>query len=301
LESVRAVTDIVGLTPAQTFDVVRRYAGEGGVGPRLYDRLIGEAALAAGLPRIVTWNIGHMRGLFPGLQVLTPPEVVRVMGTRTPRSAPGSRAWWTGLEQRKLRRDQEHAPATPEALLAVVDNGPPNSIDDMRAFLGERVLEVSARMHTTNTDMWDAYWDGDKPRDENHCRNRLIEHISAALPKTVRFEPEMHMPNQKRADIAAIGLPVEIKGQWHAEVWDAVTDQLAALYSRDWRAEGRGVFIVIWFGDAKGKQLTAHPDGLAKPTTPEALRMMLLERIPEQARDLCDVYVVDVSRPAKTP
>ena len=208
-------------------------------------------------------------------------------------------------EQRKLRRDQEYTPATPDALLAVFDNGPPDSIDDMRAFFGERVLEVSARMHTTNTDMWDAYWDGDKPRDENHCRNRLIEHISAALPKAVRFEPEMHMPNQKRADIAAIrdaiGLPVEIKGQWHAQVWDAVTEQLAARYARDWHAEGRGVFIVIWFGDAKGKRLTAHPDGLARPTTPEALRMMLLERIPEQSRDLFDVYVVDVSRPAETP
>src|SRR5258707_4283597 len=46
LESVRAATDLVGLTPAQTFDAVRRYAGDGGVGPRLYDRLIGEAAVA---------------------------------------------------------------------------------------------------------------------------------------------------------------------------------------------------------------------------------------------------------------
>jgi hypothetical protein len=33
LESVRAVTDLVGLTAAQTFDMVRRYAGDGGVGP----------------------------------------------------------------------------------------------------------------------------------------------------------------------------------------------------------------------------------------------------------------------------
>ena len=76
LESVRAVTDLVGLTPAQTFDVVRSYAQAGGVGARLYDRLIGEAAVAHGLPTIVTWNVGHMRGLFPSLTVATPLEFV---------------------------------------------------------------------------------------------------------------------------------------------------------------------------------------------------------------------------------
>lgn len=72
LESVRAVTQLIGLTPAQTFDTVRSYAADGGLGPRLYDRMIGETAVAHGIPAIVTWNIGHMRGLFPTLDVRTP-------------------------------------------------------------------------------------------------------------------------------------------------------------------------------------------------------------------------------------
>jgi predicted nucleic acid-binding protein len=72
LESVRAITALVGLTPAQTFDAIRSYAQAGGVGARLYDRLIGEAAVAHDIKTIVTWNIAHMRGLFPSLAVLTP-------------------------------------------------------------------------------------------------------------------------------------------------------------------------------------------------------------------------------------
>lgn len=72
LESVRAITALVGLTPAQTFDTIRNYARTGGVGARLYDRLIGEAAVAHDIKTIVTWNVGHMRGLFPPLAVLTP-------------------------------------------------------------------------------------------------------------------------------------------------------------------------------------------------------------------------------------
>ena len=74
LESVRAVTALVGLTPAQTFDGVRQYAGGGGIGARLYDRLIGEAALVHGIEHLVTWNIGHIRGLFPTLVVVTPTQ-----------------------------------------------------------------------------------------------------------------------------------------------------------------------------------------------------------------------------------
>jgi predicted nucleic acid-binding protein len=77
LESVRAVTVLLGLTPAQTFDGVRSYAKLGGVGARLYDRLIGEVAVTHGLSAIITWNTGHMRGLFQDLRVATPLEFSR--------------------------------------------------------------------------------------------------------------------------------------------------------------------------------------------------------------------------------
>ncbi len=202
--------------------------------------------------------------------------------------------------QRKLRRDHEYTPATINQVQSVASNALPETIDDMRAYFGDRVATVQARMHATNTDMWEAYWDGTKPRGENFCRNRLVEHISGQLPAAIRFEPEMHMPNQKRADIAAIrgaiGLPVEIKGQWHPQVWDAPLKQLAAQYARDWHAEGRGVYIVIWFGEIPDKQLRRHPDGLAAPTTPQGLQHMLIDRIPEAMRDLIDIYVMDVTR-----
>ena len=72
LASLRAITGLVGLTAAQTFEATGLYAASGGIGPRLYDALIGRAAVVHGIPGIVTWNVGHMRGLFPNLDVLTP-------------------------------------------------------------------------------------------------------------------------------------------------------------------------------------------------------------------------------------
>ncbi|WP_428333044.1 type II toxin-antitoxin system VapC family toxin [Novosphingobium sp.] len=74
LESLRAITQLVGLTPAQSFETVRSYATAGGIGARLYDRMIGEAAVIHGISTIVTWNVSHMRSLFPTIDVMTPPE-----------------------------------------------------------------------------------------------------------------------------------------------------------------------------------------------------------------------------------
>lgn len=72
LESVAAVTRLVGLTPAQTFDAVRDFAAVGQIGARVYDHLIARAAQAAGAAMLVTWNVAHFRDLIEGLDVRTP-------------------------------------------------------------------------------------------------------------------------------------------------------------------------------------------------------------------------------------
>ncbi len=81
LASLRAVTSLLGLTAAQSFEVTGRFAASGGVGPRLYDALIGGTAVVHAIPCIVTWNVGHMRGLFPTLDVLTPAAFVSARAT----------------------------------------------------------------------------------------------------------------------------------------------------------------------------------------------------------------------------
>jgi predicted nucleic acid-binding protein len=72
--SILRVTTLVGLTPAATVDAVRSYAQQGGIGPRLYDRLIGEAATHNRIDTLLTWNVRHMKALFPELQVHAPRE-----------------------------------------------------------------------------------------------------------------------------------------------------------------------------------------------------------------------------------
>ena len=205
--------------------------------------------------------------------------------------------------QHKLRRDSEYAGPRLSDLRAVVMNALPETIDDLRACVADHLDELQKRMHASSTDMWEAYWTGNGPREETYCRNRLVEHLSGLMPEAIRLEPEMRMPERRRADFVAIrnamGLPVEIKGQWHRHVWNAASDQLDAHYACEWHAEGRGVYIVLWFGDVPGKRLPAHPLGVGGPQTPRALREMLVDRLPEARRTQIDVFVLDVTRPER--
>ena len=72
LESVAMRCPLVGLTHGQTFDAIRDFAADGGIGPRLYDKLIGEVAVHNGIPVIVTWNRAHFETLFPAVTIMTP-------------------------------------------------------------------------------------------------------------------------------------------------------------------------------------------------------------------------------------
>ena len=72
LETLCSPFALLGLTPMQTREAVRAFARANGIGPRLYDRLIGEVALIHAIPVIATLNTGHFRDLFPTLQIVTP-------------------------------------------------------------------------------------------------------------------------------------------------------------------------------------------------------------------------------------
>ena len=207
--------------------------------------------------------------------------------------------------QRRARRDFEYSAPSIAEFRAVMSEALPENLDDMRAWFADRLNEFRKRIRGSDTNMREAYWnDTGKPRDEEFCRDRLIEHVSGPLPESIRFAPESRMPDRKRADIAlsrnAMTLPVEIKGQRDRNVWNAVNDQLDAKYTVDPQADGRGVYIVLWFGDIPGKNLPRHPDGLPRPETPSELERMLKDRLPEARRSSIDIYVIDLSRPAGT-
>lgn len=206
-------------------------------------------------------------------------------------------------QQRRLRRDKEYVPLTFQQTKQTLSDGLPGTIDDLRAMILDRLEDLQHYIRNAETDGWDAYWDADKPKNENTCRDRIVDALRPKLPMSIELIPENLMPEKNRCDIVAslisLGLPIEVKGQWHSEVWDASQTQLDDLYGRFWKADGRGVYVVLWFGDVPGKKLTVHPDGLKAPSSPQELREMLLGRLGASEKSHIDVFVLDVSKPKK--
>lgn len=183
----------------------------------------------------------------------------------------------------------------------ILSGGLPGNIDDLKAMALDRVEAIQDYLRNGDTDAWEAFWINDKPKDENTCRDRLLDHLRPRLSVEVNFLPEITMPEANRADIVVVyrayGLPIEIKGQWHPKVWNAADVQLIEKYARDWRADDRGIYLVLWFGNVPGKNLPKNPDGLSPPSSPEELRQMLIDRLPLAERARIDVFVLDVSKP----
>ena len=207
-------------------------------------------------------------------------------------------------EQRQKRAEEAFAPLRPEALGRLLIGGPPSNVEDLKALVLEEIAVAQKILFGDDLDQIRDFWgDNGTPYDENRCRDRLAAMIGPELARyNVQRITEADMPNTKRADLAfacgTMQLPMEVKGQWHMQVWDAATDQLDFKYLIDWRSDQRGIYCVLWFGDlpaSSGRRLKAPPAGGPAPATAEEMRQALVYRIPEARRSLIDVVVLDLA------
>jgi len=205
-------------------------------------------------------------------------------------------------EQRQKRAEADFLALAPGKLAALLDDGPPGNIEDLKALVLEEMDVARRKLLGDDLDSVADFWsDAGIPRNENRCRDRLAGMIGPELTRyDIQRITEADMPMTKRADLAfargAMQLPVEVKGQWHKDVWDAATGQLDVQYLVDWRSEQRGIYCVLWFGDvpsASKRRLKAHPDAISAPASAEEMRTMLVARIPEARRALINVVVFD--------
>lgn len=211
-------------------------------------------------------------------------------------------------EQRQKRVEEGFSPLSPSELGALLTEGPPSNVEDLKSLVVEELASAQKILIGDDLDHVNFFWsDASVPYDENRCRDRLAAMIGPELARyDVQRITEADMPQSKRADLAfsrgQLQLPMEIKGQWHPEMWDAATNQLDLRYLIDWRSEQRGIYCVLWFGElpsASGRRLQAPPKGQSNPRSSEELRKMLIERIPEARRSLIDVVVLDFSAGGK--
>ncbi|REG49551.1 hypothetical protein B0G80_5928 [Paraburkholderia sp. BL6669N2] len=209
-------------------------------------------------------------------------------------------------EQRARRRDAEYQQPDWTQTIATLSSGAPANIADFHALVVDTFLDVSGWIANSNSNVYKRFWNEDSfgrikdPKSEESGRDVLIDFLRDRLRmKGVSIEPEGRMVHGKRADIVVTGrhfkIPVEIKRNYHADVWAAPMSQLDRLYTRDPDASRYGVYIVFWFGTLADKQTPRHPEGVALPASASGMSAQLVDLLPDERRANIAVVVIDVS------
>jgi hypothetical protein len=208
-------------------------------------------------------------------------------------------------EQQRKHAEGRYRPPLLGDVRAIVEAKPPRTVADLQVTLLELLHQVQKRIFADPADPWRGFYtDRGTPHDEERCRDHLLTMLGVR-PESVDLLPEGHLADDNRADIIALlsGMraPIEIKGQWHTELWRAADTQLDRLYATDYAAERRGIYLVLWFGHnvAASKMPKAPGRGRKRPMTPEELREGLVAASHAAQDGRVAVVMLDLERPPR--
>jgi hypothetical protein len=204
-------------------------------------------------------------------------------------------------QQTRLRAETNKVLLPINGVKNILLRGEPTTHDDLQALLMDELVALQERIRYGSTNDILPYWDGDTPHNENYCRDRITSAISPYLERyNVRAHTEGTMPNSNRCDLlnthGLMNLPIEIKGQWHDEVWTAATEQLQN-YAKEYHSDGRGIYLVLWFGYL-GPNHPKNPHGWAGQPLPKTLKEMkeLLVIKFENVSEKTKIITLDLSK-----
>jgi hypothetical protein len=204
-------------------------------------------------------------------------------------------------EQRCVRIESIHTPPDLATIASIARDDLPSSAPDLQGFLVEELAVVQAKIRSDDVESWRGFYnDAGIPYEEERCRDHLLLLLRQGSTE-VTFTPEVHVAADKEVDIACsvgnLRLPIEVKGQWHRDLWHAADGQLDRLYANDCRADGYGIYLVLWFGDhvAKNKRIRPPGRGIDCPRTPDELCAMLASTSRAVRDGRIEVVVLDLS------
>lgn len=206
-------------------------------------------------------------------------------------------------EQRRKHTETLYQPPLLSQLRAIAESQPPQTVVDLQATLLEHLEGIQKRIYADPADPWRGFFsDTGIPHDEERCRDHLLTMLGVR-PESISLSPEGHLADDNRADvmaeIGALRLPIEIKGQWHSDVWHAADTQLDRLYASDYGADRRGIYLVFWFGQGvpENKAPRSSARGKRRPSSPAELRSGLVESSHAARSGRVHVVVLNLERP----
>ncbi len=206
-------------------------------------------------------------------------------------------------QQKIHQRENQFRFLSPPEVARILANQVPASVADLAALALDHLDDIARAIRQDNDDGFRAFWtetQPNKPKKENSCRDVLLTRLGASLtPLDIDCQPEGDYSNDKRADIrlsyhAEFELPIEIKRDSNPSLWEALQNQLINQYAIAPRADGHGIYLVLWFG---GEGMPRPTDGGKKPRSPEELKTRLEAQLSPIERQRIFVRVFDVSWP----
>ncbi len=209
--------------------------------------------------------------------------------------------------QARLRRADRRQDLSLAQIQGTLQNGPPSNAADLAGIIVDILGKLGNRIRNAETNDWRQYWYLDpgsrkpeKPKHENDCRDALLSDLKEMLRQyQIDAQPEGQYAEGKRADIRVsyspqFSIPIEIKKNSHPEIWHGITKQLVPKYTRDPKADGYGIYLVLWLGtDHTYTRRTSRSYGI--PGSPEELRSLLEQHLDPPLRNKIFVVVIDVS------
>ena len=187
----------------------------------------------------------------------------------------------------------------------ILSNKSPIGPADLQAIVLDCLEQIGKEIQTNNSDPFRQFWtegSDNKHKSENSCRDALLAMLRGHFePLGIDGQPEFDYVNDKRADIRVsyrntITVPIEIKGEWHPELWTAIQTQLIPQYTKQKETEGFGIYLVLWVG---GAEQPAARDGGKKPATSAELESRLHGLLPKEDQKRIAVRVINITSPMR--
>ena len=209
-------------------------------------------------------------------------------------------------QHEKQRRESTFVFASPEEVAKAILNQEPATPNDLLSFIIDHLGSLSYELSRTQRERYRAYWNENgrnlaTPKREEVCSGLLSEDLQNRVQAHgLIVTVEHHMVADKECDIVVLQgtrrlLPVEVKHHYNSELWTAWQTQLDHLYTRDAKAGGLGIYLVLWSGETKGRKMPKIPPTLKRPVSADELRSALESLIPNKDRHRLRIVIVDIS------
>lgn len=204
-----------------------------------------------------------------------------------------------GKIRQKALRDFE--PPTPSEIVNRLDRDAVVNVEGLRQLVLQELQDFQKAIDGGEFNPADRFYNGDVRLGEVKATEVIAERLDLTLKaQGITITSEHQMKSENRSDFTAakfIGgkrrlLVVEVKGQWHKELYTAAGAQLYDRYSIHPDAEQQGIYLAIWFGPHE------KVAGLKNTTinTAQELNASIQQTLPPELVGLIDVFVLDVSK-----